>query len=315
VSKVAVIQRPPVLLNREETLKGALSSVEEATGEGADLLVFPEAFVPGYPTWIWRLEPGGDMALSADIHERLRNNAVDLSKDHLQPILDAAAKHRVTIVMGINELDSGFSGTTLFNTVVIIGPDGGILNRHRKLMPTNAERMVWGMGDASGLRVVDTPVGRIGTLICWESYMPLARYALYAQGIEIYISPTWDVGDSWIATMRHIAKEGGCWVIGTATALQGSDIPNDFPERDRLYRSDEWINDGDAVVVKPMGAIVAGPHNREKGILYAEIDVEKARRARRTLDVSGHYSRPDVFSFSVNREARNPVDFDGPESP
>ncbi len=313
--KVAVIQKPPTLLNREETLKGAVSSVEEARGEGADLLIFPEAFVPGYPTWIWRLEPGGDRALSADIHERLRKNAVDLSKDHLQPILDAAAKHDVTIVIGINELDSTFSGTTLFNTVVIIGPDGRILNRHRKLMPTNAERMVWGLGDASGLRVVDTPAGRIGTLICWESYMPLARYALYAQDIDIYVSPTWDSGDSWIATMCHIAKEGGCWVIGTATALQESDIPDDFPERDRVFRPDEWINDGDAVVVKPMGKIVAGPHNRDKSILYADIDIEKARRARRSLDVSGHYSRPDVFSFSVNRGPRTPVDFDDSEGP
>ena len=315
MSKVAVIQKPPCFLNREETLKSALLSVEEASGEGANLLVFPEAFVSGYPTWIWRLEPGGDSALSADIHARLRDSAVDLAKDHLQPLLDAAAKHRVAIVLGINELDSAYSGTTLFNTVLIIGPDGRILNRHRKLMPTNAERMVWGMGDASGLRVVDTPVGRIGTLICWESYMPLARYALYAQDIEIYISPTWDFGESWITAMRHIAKEGGCWVIGTATAMQGSDVPDDFPEKDRMYRPDEWINDGDAVVVDPTGGIAAGPLNREKGILYAEIDAEMARRARRSLDVAGHYSRPDVFSFGVDRRARTPVDFDDSESP
>ena len=164
-------------------------------------------------------------------------------------------------------------------------------------MPTNPERMVWGMGDASGLKVVDTPAGRLGSLICWENYMPLARYALYAQDIDIYVAPTWDTGESWVATMRHIAKEAGCWVIGTATALQGNDIPADFPDRDKLFTPDEWINDGGAVVVKPMGAIAAGPMNREKGILYAEIDREAARRARRSLDVCGHYSRPDVFSF------------------
>ena len=310
--KAAVIQKPPVLLNRDETIKGALDSIEEACGQGADLLVFPEAFVPGYPTWIWRLKPDVERALSSDIHQRLRDNAVDLSKDHLQPILDAAAGHGVTVVLGINELDSAFSGTTLFNTVLVIGPSGEILNRHRKLMPTNAERMVWGMGDASGLRVVDTPAGRIGTLICWESYMPLARYALYAQNMDIYVSPTWDCGESWIASMRHIAKEGGCWVIGTATAMQGDDIPADFPDRDRLFEPDEWINDGEAVVVKPMGAIAAGPLVQEKGILYADIDVEKARRARRTLDVCGHYSRPDVFSFGVDRSPRNPVDFHDP---
>jgi nitrilase len=139
--------------------------------------------------------------------------------------------------------------------------------------------------------------------------MPLARYALYAQDLDIFIAPTWDYGESWIATMRHIAKEGGCWVIGTATALQGSDVPADFPERDRLFDDEEWINDGDAVVVKPMGGIAAGPLNRSKDILYAEIDTEAARRARRSLDVTGHYSRPDIFSLSVDRRPLEPASF------
>jgi nitrilase len=310
VAKVAVVQVPPVLLNREETIAVTLEAIETAAAEGASLLVFPEAFVPGYPTWIWRLRPGGDMGLAGDIHARLRENAVDLAGQDLQPVHDAAARHRVTIVLGINEIDSRFSGTTLYNTVVVIGPDGTLLNRHRKLMPTNPERMVWGMGDASGLRVVDTPAGRLGALICWENYMPLARYALYAQDIEVYVAPTWDTGESWLATMRHIAKEAGCWVIGTATAMQGSDIPDDFPERDTLFAADEWINDGDAVVVKPMGAIAAGPLHREKGILYAEIDTSAAQRARRSLDVCGHYARPDIFSFSVDRRRLDPVTFE-----
>jgi len=308
-TKIAVIQKPPVLLDRDKTLASVLASIEETAAQGARLLVFPETYVPGYPTWIWRLRPGGDMALTGEIHARLRANAVDLASDHLRPVQDAAARHGITIVLGINELDSRFSGTTLFNTVVVIGPDGGLLNRHRKLLPTNPERMVWGMGDASGLRVVDTPVGRLGCLICWENYMPLARYALYAQDIDIYVAPTWDTGDSWIASMRHIAKEAGCWVIGTATAMQGSDIPEDFPERDKLFQPDEWINDGDAVVVRPMGAIAAGPLRREKGVLYADIDPEVARRARRSLDVCGHYARPDLFSLSVNRKSLDPVTF------
>ena len=308
-TKVAVIQKPPVLLDRNKTIARALESVDEAVGAGASLLVFPEAYLPGYPTWIWRLRPGGDGGLTGEIHAQLRDNAVDLARGDLQPLQDAAARHGVTVVLGINELDGEFSGTTLFNTVVVIGPDGALLNRHRKLMPTNPERMVWGMGDASGLKVVDTPVGRLGALICWESYMPLARYALYAQAIDIYVAPTWDSGESWLATMRHIAKEAGCWVIGTATAMQGNDVPDDFPERDKLFKPDEWINDGDAVVVKPMGAIAAGPLNREKGILYADIDAEAARRARRSIDVCGHYSRPDIFSFAVNRKPLPPVVF------
>jgi nitrilase len=307
--KVAVIQAPPVLLHRDATIAKVVSSIAEAAQAGALLMVFPEAYVPGYPTWIWRLRPGGDMGLSGEIHARLRANAVHLARGDLQQVQDAAARHGATVVLGVNEIDGTFSGTTLFNTVVTIGPDGALLNRHRKLMPTNPERMVWGMGDASGLRVVETPVGRLGSLICWESYMPLARYALYAQDIEIYVAPTWDAGESWIASMRHIAKEAGCWVIGTATAMQGSDLPDDFPERDKLFKPEEWINDGDAVVVKPMGTIAAGPLNRQKGILYAEVDTEAARRARRSLDVCGHYSRPDVFAFSVNRKPLQPASF------
>ncbi len=309
--KAAIIQKPPVLLDRAATIERALASIEEAVGQGASLLVFPEAYVPGYPMWIWRLKPAGDMALTGEIHARLRQNAVDLGGSDLQPVQDAAARHGVTVVMGINEIDSAFSGTTLFNTVVVIGPKGEILNRHRKLMPTNPERMVWGAGDATGLRVVDTPAGRLGTLICWESYIPLARYALYAQDLDIYVAPTWDAGESWLATMRHIAKEAGCWVIGTATAMQGSDIPADFPDRDKLFDAAEWINDGDAVVVRPMGAIAAGPLKRDKGILYADIDKEIARRARRSLDVCGHYARPDIFSLSVDRRPRDPVTFTG----
>lgn len=307
--KVAVVQTPPVLLSRDKTIAKVISTIAEAARAGASLIVFPETFVPGYPAWIWRLKPGGDMRLTADIHARLRESAIDIARGDLKSIQDAALKHNATVVLGINELDSTFSGTTLFNTVVIIGADGVLLNRHRKLMPTNPERMVWGMGDGSGLRVVDTSVGRIGSLICWENYMPLARYALYAQDIEIYVAPTWDAGESWIATMRHIAKEAGCWVIGVSTAIQTEDIPEDFPERNKLFEPGEWINDGDAVVVKPMGAIVAGPLHRQKGILYADIDVEAARRARRSLDVCGHYSRPDVFDFSVNRKALRPVTF------
>ena len=308
-TKVAVIQKPPVLLDRDATIVKAIDAIDEAADAGASLLVFPEAWIPGYPTWIWRLKPGGDVALSGEIHARLRRNAVDIERGDLQPLQNAASRRGVTIVVGLHEIDSRFSGTTLFNTVVVIGPDGTILNRHRKLMPTNPERMIWGMGDASGLRVVDTPAGRLGCLICWESYMPLARYALYAQRIDILVNPTWDNGEVYLATLRHIAREGGCWVIGTATAMQGSDVPADFPERDRLFKPEEWINDGDAVVIKPGGGVEAGPLNREKGILYAEIDTEAAGRARRSLDVCGHYSRPDIFSLSVNRKSSEPVTF------
>jgi nitrilase len=211
----------------------------------------------------------------------------------------------------MHERDEDFSRSTLYNTVVVIGPEGTILNRHRKLMPTNPERMVWGLGDASGLQVVDTPCGRVGTLLCWESYMPLARYALYAQGVEIYVAPTYDAGESWIGTMQHVAREGGCWVVGSGLAMKASDIPQSFPERARLYPDpEEWINPGDSVVVAPGGKIEAGPLSRQTGILYAEADAARCGNARRSLDVAGHYARPDVFELHVNRRPRQPVAFD-----
>jgi nitrilase len=307
--KVAVVQKPPVLLDREATVARALESLAEAAAAGSKLVVFPEAYVPGYPTWIWRLRPGGDMALSGEIHSRLRKNAVDIDRGDLAPLCEAARKHGVTVVCGLSEIDARYSGSTLYNSVVTIGPDGAILNRHRKLMPTNPERMVWGPGDGAGLRVVSTPVGRIGTLICWESYMPLARYALYAQSLDIYVAPTWDCGETWLASMRHIAREGGCWVVSLATAIQGRDIPASFPSRDTLFKPDDWLCDGDAVVIEPSGKVLAGPLHREKGILYADIDVEKAAAARRSLDVTGHYARPDIFQLAVKREPMPPVTF------
>lgn len=308
-SKVAVVQKPPVMLDRAATLTLVAEEIAAAASSGNALVVFPEAYVPGYPAWVWRLQPGRDGALSGKLHNLLRENAVDLAAGHLDEVCQAAWRHKVTVVLGIHELDSEFSGSTLFNTVVVIGPDGAILNRHRKLMPTNPERMVWGFGDARGLKVVDTPVGRLGVLICWENYMPLSRYALYAQNMEVLVAPTWDCGDEWIATMKHIAREGGCWVIGTGTAIQGKDLPENFPERLKVVDDEDWLCDGDAVIVKPFGKVAEGPLHREKGVLYGEIEPEAAERSRRSLDVTGHYSRPDIFQLQVTRAAMPPVQF------
>ena len=310
MTRIAVIQRPPVFLDRAATLDSAVTTVHEAAQAGARLIVFPEAFVPGYPAWIWRLRPGGDMALTEQLHAQLRANGVSLAGNDLAPLREVAAQHNVTVVCGIDERDAEFSRGTLYNTVVLIGPDGTVLNRHRKLMPTNPERMVWGFGDGSGLRVVDTPCGRIGTLICWESYMPLARCALYAQGVEIYIAPTYDEGERWISSTQHIAREGGCWVIGSGCAFQARDLPHAVTAKiEGFGKPDEWVNVGDSVVVAPGGKIVAGPMREETGILYAEIDLERVGMARRSLDVVGHYSRPDMFQLRVNTNSLRPVEF------
>ncbi|HZT62492.1 MAG TPA: carbon-nitrogen hydrolase family protein [Burkholderiales bacterium] len=315
MSRLAVVQTPPVFLDRKQTLAKAVASVREAAQGGARLVVFPEAFIPGYPAWIWRLRPGGDMALTEKLHSLLRANAVDLAGDDLSPLCEAARKEKVAVVCGVHERDADFGGGTLYNTVVVIGPDGTFLNRHRKLMPTNPERMVWGFGDASGLKTVATPCGRVGVMICWESYMPLARYALYAQGLEVYVAPTYDSGDRCVATMQHIAREGGCWVAGGGCAFRASDIPDDVPGKAELFPNpDEWVNPGDSVIVAPGGKIVAGPLHEEFGILYADIDLARVGMARRSLDVVGHYSRPDVFQLHVNRKPLRPVEFGTPGS-
>ncbi len=212
--------------------------------------------------------------------------------------------------MGMHERDGSVGRSTLYNSVVVIGENGRILNHHRKLMPTNPERMVWGFGDGAGLRVIDTPVGRIGLLLCWKNYMPLARFALYAQGMDIHIAPTYDSGATWTGTLRHIVCEGGYWVIGAGAALRNRDLPEDFPEGDRLYPpKEDWINPGDSVVIAPGGKIQAGPLNREQAILYAELDPALSALARRDFDVAGHYARPDVFTLKVNRQRQSPVEF------
>lgn len=311
MKKVAVIQKAPVFLEKEQTISLAVELIDEAAAQGAELIVFPEAYIPGYPAWIWRLRPGGDWGLSEEIHSRLLNNAVNLESDDLEPLYESARKNNVTVVCGIDERDNQLSQATLYNTVVIIGPDGKLLNKHRKLMPTNPERMVWGFGDASGLKVIDTPCGRIGTLICWENYMPLARYALYAQGIEIYIAPTYDSGDGWIGTLQHIAREGCCWVIGSGNALKGGDLPDDFPGKSTLYPDpEEWVNSGDSIVIAPGGDIIAGPVRNEQSILYAEIDRDNVGISRRSLDIAGHYARPDIFKLHVNTQPQSPVVFE-----
>ena len=307
--RLAIVQQPAALLDKAGSIDRIVKHTRDAASQGADIVVFPEAFIPGYPSWIWRLRPGGDMKLSDQLHALLLANSVRLRSDDLGPIFNAAREHRVHIVFGMNERDDEFSRSTIYNTVAVIGPQGRLLNRHRKLMPTNPERMVWGMGDASGLKVIATPMGRIATLICWESYMPLARYALYADGVEIYITPTYDTGERSMATMQHIAREGGCWVVSSGVALHARDIPDTLPGKAALVPdADEWVNAGDSLIVAPGGKVVAGPLRNEYGMVNADIDLERVGVARRSLDAAGHYARPDIFHLSINRSPLKPVD-------
>ena len=294
----------------EKTISQSCESIRNAKRSAADIVMFPEAYVPGYPDWIWRLRPGTDHNDSVQLQRLLVENSVDLSANGLAPLLEAAKENDITVAVGFSEINAESSRTTIFNSYAIIGPNGKLLNVHRKLVPTSGERMVWGRGDASGLNVVKTKAGRIGGLICWENYMPLSRYALYTQGVELYLAPTWDYGDTWISTLKHIAKESGCWVAGCATAMQANDMPDSLPARERMYAdSEEWLNDGDAILIRPSGKIAAGPLSRDKGILYAEYDLNEVIEGRRSLDVAGHYSRPELFELTVKKSRVDMVNF------
>ena len=256
------------------------------------------------------------MSLSEQLHARLMANAVNLQTSDLDPILKTAKEQRVHVVFGMNERDGEFSRSTIYNSVAIIGPEGTLLNRHRKLMPTNPERMVWGLGDASGLKVIETPVGRLATLICWESYMPLARYALYADGVEIYITPTYDTGERCIATMQHIAREGGCWVVSSGVALNARDIPDTLPGKAALFpNAGEWVNAAIPSSWRRAARSSPGRCATKYGMLYADIELERVGVARRSLDAAGHYARPDIFHLSVNRRPLKPVEMQDTAEP
>jgi len=220
--------------------------------------------------------------------------------------------------VGVIERDSTYSGGTLFCTLLYFGPDGALLGKHRKLKPTAAERLIWGEGDGSTLTVVDTPFGRVGGLICWENYMPLARYALFAWGVELYAAPTWDHGEPWTSTLRHVAKEGRCVVIGCCSPMHRDDLPDRLSfKQEFLPPGIEWINTGDSAIVDPDGKFLVEPVHEREEILLAEIDPATLRGPRYQLDVAGHYARPDVFDLTVYRRPRPMVrvEDEPPEEP
>ena len=299
---VAAVQAAYVLMDRDATLAKMLTLIEEAASNGANIVAFPEAFLPGTPIWIdtariW----DGDAAWFA----LLVDQAVVVPSDTTDAIGAAAREAGVYVIVGVNEREP--HGTTIFNTVLYFAPDGSLLGKHRKLMPTGSERTVWGMGDGSTLATYDTPHGRVGGLICWENYMPLARFFMYSQGVDIWFAPTLAGGDAWIATMRHIAREGRCYVVGINPCVHADQIPADFPDRDRVFPRDdgnEWPDVGNSVIVAPNGEFLAGPLREEEGILYAEVDLAEVHAARRLFDPVGHYHRPDVFRLGVDTSQR-----------
>ncbi len=304
---VAAVQASYVLLDRDATVERVEHWVGGAAALGAELVVLPEAFVPGTPLWIdstpiW----DGD----GPWYARLVEQAVVVPGPVTARLGAIAREHRVHLVIGVQEREP--HGTTIYNTVLYFGDDGRLLAKHRKLMATGSERTVWGQGDGSTLEVVPTSLGRLGGLTCWENYMPLARFHLYAQGVEVWLAPTLARGDGWVATMRHIAREGRVWVVGVNPCLRQDQLPADLPDRDRIApppgpHDGDWIEPGNTLIVDPNGRIVAGPLRLEEGILTATIDLGQVAEMRRLFDPTGHYHRPDIFGLTVDTRPRPAV--------
>jgi nitrilase len=311
---VAAVQAAYVLMDREKTTCKVEELIGSAGAMGARLIVFPEVFIPGTPIWIdsapiW----DGDEAWFA----RLVDQAVVVPGPTTDRIGAAAREAGAYVAVGVDEREE--YGSTIYNTILYFGPDGKIIEKHRKLMPTGSERTVWGMGDGSTLNVVPTELGRVGGLICWENYMPLARFHLYAQGVEVWLAPTLARGDGWIATMRHIAREGRVWVVGVNPCVRVDQIPADFPNRDHVWRvmdpdEAEWVEPGNSVICNPNGEIVAGPLRYEEGILTTEVDLTRVKETRRLFDPAGHYNRPDIFQLTVDTRQRRAVTLISEES-
>ena len=297
---VAVAQVAPVFIDRAATLAKACAVIREAAARGAKLVVFPEAFVPCYPFWVWHVAAGETRTLR-ELYAQLLDNAVTVPGDATETLCAAARESGIAVAIGINEINVEGSGTTLYNSMLYIGADGAIAGKHRKLIPTSGERLVHAQGDGSTLETFDLGFGNVGGLICWENYMPLARFTMYAAGVEIYVAPTWDCGEPWISTLRHIAKEGRCYVIGCGSAVRRDDVPENL-----RFSDAEWINPGDSAVVNPDGKFVVEPVHERQEITYAEIVPSLLRGPRFQLDVAGHYGRPDVFQLTVDR-AKRPV--------
>ncbi|HKA69515.1 MAG TPA: carbon-nitrogen hydrolase family protein [Actinomycetes bacterium] len=303
--RVAAVQASYILMDRDATIDRVDELTRAAAGEGAQLVVFPEVFVPGTPIWIdtrpiW---DGDD-----DWFAMLVDNAVVVPGPATDRLAAIAQENRVWLVVGAEEREQ--TGSTIYNTILYFSPEGELVDRHRKLVPTGSERTVWGMGDGSTLRVVNTPLGRIGGLICWENYMPLARFHLYAQGVDVWLAPTLAQGDGWIATMQHLARENRMYVIGVNPVLHVDQIPANFPNREQLIPEGflngrgPWVEPGNTVIVAPNGAPIAGPVRQREETLIEDLDLSKVASQRRYMDPTGHYNRPDIFHLQVDTSPR-----------
>ncbi|MCP5104427.1 MAG: carbon-nitrogen hydrolase family protein, partial [bacterium] len=281
------------------TVEKTCRLIQETAREGAKLILFPEAFIPAYPRGLsFGSVVGSRTPKGRELWQLYWENSVDVPGPVTKTLGTTAKKAGSYVAVGVMERDPRSSGT-LYCTLLYFGPDGSLLGKHRKLKPTAAERIIWGEGDGSTLTVLDTPIGKIGGLICWENYMPLARMAMYNHGVEIYLAPTADARDSWQATMSHIACEGRCFVLGCNQFVTKEMYPENLPGIEELENQPDIMSRGGSVIVSPLGNILAGPLFDREGILYADLDMAEVVRGKLDFDVIGHYARPDIFQLTI----------------
>ncbi|MBW5470960.1 nitrilase [Brevibacillus formosus] len=306
--RVAVVQAAPVIMDLEASTEKAVSLTLEAGEKGAKIVVFPEAFIPAYPRGLaFGTKVGSRSYEGRKDWFRYWDNSIVVPSEETDKLGEAARKAGVYLVIGVIERDNENSGGTLYCSVLFFGPDGELLGVHRKLKPTASERLIWGEGDGSTLPVFDTPYGKIGALICWENYMPLARAAMYAKGVQIYIAPTADARDVWQATIRHIALEGRCFVLSSNQYVTKEMYPTDLACYDDLASSPDEMCRGGSAIVGPLGDYIVEPVFGREEILYADLDIRDIAYSQFDFDVVGHYSRPDVFTLLVNEEKKENV--------
>lgn len=315
ITKVAVVQAAPILFDKDATIAKTCDLIREAAAQQVNLILFPEAFIPCYPRGLsFGTVVGSRSPSGRETWQQYWDGSVDVPGADTKTIGAAARAANAYVVIGVIERDSTFSGGTLYCTMLYFGPDGSLLGKHRKLKPTAAERLIWGEGDGSTLTAIDTPFGKMGGLICWENYMPLARMAMYGKGVELYLAPTADSRDSWQATMRHIALEGRCFVLGCNQFVTKSMYPADLVGIEDLANQPEVMCRGGSVIVNPLGDVLAGPLFDKEGILYAELDMDEVSRGKLDFDVVGHYARSDVFQMVVNERPFPPITFSNPQN-
>ncbi|KPH74998.1 carbon-nitrogen hydrolase family protein [Oceanobacillus caeni] len=298
--RVAVIQSASIIMERAATLKKAINLIKEVGKQGAKIVVFPEAYIPAYPRGLsFGTVIGSRNEDGRKDWYRYWENSITVPSETTDALGKAAREAGIYLIIGVIERDREYSGGTLYCTVLFFGPDGNLLGKHRKLKPTAAERIVWGEGDGSTLPVFETPYGKIGALICWENYMPLARTAMYAQGVQIYIAPTADARETWQSTIRHIALEGRCFVLSANQFVTKDMYPKDLACYRDLDSLPEVMSNGGSAIVGPLGEYIVEPVWGQEEILIADLDMKQIAYSQFDFDPVGHYSRPDVFKLEV----------------